>query len=239
MNRNRALSAVGIVALALLAVGGSGLALGDGPGMSLLGDDESVAPENVTLSEQEAIDIATAEANGTVEEVELESEDGTPAYEVELVTTDGAETEVTVHADDGTVIEAESENEANEMEEDDEHEDDETEDEHEDNETEDEHEDNETEDEYDDEMEDGYEDNETGDEYEEEHVAPENVSLSEEEAIDVATAEADGTVEEVELESEDGTPAYEVELVTADGTETEVTVHADDGAVLETETGDE
>jgi uncharacterized membrane protein YkoI len=70
-------------------------------------------------------------------------------------------------------------------------------------------------------------------------VAPENVSLSEEEATDVATAEADGTVEEVELESEDGTPAYEVELVTADGTETEVTVHADDGTLLETETGDE
>jgi uncharacterized membrane protein YkoI len=113
MKHNRTLFGVGIVALALLAVGGSGLALAQDPGSSVLdtgGDEEeSVAPESVTLSEADAVGIATAETNGTVEEVELESEDGTPAYEVELVTADGTETEVTVHADDGTVLEFESE----------------------------------------------------------------------------------------------------------------------------------
>ena len=74
-------------------------------------DDESVASDTVSLSEQEAIDTATAEASGTVAEVELESEDGTPVYEIELVASGGAETEVTVHADDGTVLNTETEDE--------------------------------------------------------------------------------------------------------------------------------
>ena len=243
MKPDRRLFGAVVVALALLVVG-SGLALAQDPGSSMPGDDddsiaqnnvshseayeeeneteeeyegeeneteeeyeyeneteeqyeeeneteeEHVAPENVSLSEEDAVGIATAEVDGTVEEVELESEDGTPAYEVELVTSNNSEVEVTVHANNGTVLETESEAE------DEEHED-------------------------------------------EEYVAPGNVSLSEEEAVGIATAEADGTVEEVELESEDGTPAYEVELVTSNGLETEVTVHADDGTVLEIETEDE
>jgi len=216
MKPDRRLFEAVIVALALLAVG-SGLALAQDPGSSMLGDDddsmaqnnvsyseeyeeyedeeneteeEYIAPGNVSLSEEDAVGIATAEANGTVEEVELESEDGTPAYEVELVTSNNTEVEVTVHANNSTVLETESEAE------DEEHED-------------------------------------------EKYVASGNVSLSEEDAVGIATAEADGTVEEIELESEDGTPAYEVELVTENGLETEVTVHADDGTVLEIETEDE
>jgi uncharacterized membrane protein YkoI len=212
MKPDRRLFGAVIVALALLVVG-SGLALAQDPGSSMLGDDddsmaqnnvshseeyeeeneteeEYIAPGNVSLSKEDAIGIATAEVDGTVEEVELESEDGTPAYEVELVTSNNTEVEVTVHANNGTVLETESEAE------DEEHEN-------------------------------------------EEYVAPGNVSLSEEDAIGIATAEANGTVEEVELESEDGTPAYEVELVTENGLETEVTVHADDGTVLEIETEDE
>jgi uncharacterized membrane protein YkoI len=242
MKPDRRLFGAVVVALALLVVG-SGLALAQDPGSSMLGDDddsiaqnnvshseayeeeneteeeyegeeneteeeyeeeneyeneteeEHVAPENVSLSEEDAVGIATAEVDGTVEEVELGSEDGTPAYEVELVTSNNSEVEVTVHANNGTVLETESEAEDEEQ-------------------YEEEHED-------------------------EEYVAPGNVSLSEEEAVGIATAEADGTVEEVELESEDGTPAYEVELVTSNGLETEVTVHADDGTVLEIETEDE
>jgi uncharacterized membrane protein YkoI len=209
------LGAVAVVGLALFAIGSSGFALAQDSGLPMSGEnEESISPGDVGLSEEDAVGIATTEANGTVEEVELESEGGTPAYEIELVSADGSETEVTVHADDGTVLEFE------------------TEDEYE-NETEDEYE-NETEDEYENETEDEYE-NETEDEY----VAPGDVSLSEEDAVGIATAEANGTVEEVELESEGGTPAYEIELVSADGSETEVTVHADDGTVLEFETEDE
>ena len=211
MKRNvRTLSGIVVVVIALSVIAGSGFALAQGAGPSQLDDgdeDTGITQSNVSLSEEEAIDIATAEASGTVEEIELESEDGTPAYEVELVASGGSETEVTVRADDGTVLETESEEDeiedGDEMEEDDEVEDD-------------------------DEMEE-----------DDESVASESVSLSEQEAIDTATAEASGTVAEVELESEDGTPVYEIELVASGGAETEVTVHADDGTVLNTETEDE
>jgi len=207
----RTLSGIVVVAIALSVIASSGFALAQGAGSSPLDgadEDNSVTQNNVNLSEQEAIDIATTEANGTVQEVELESEDGTPVYEVELVAASGSETEVAIHADDGTVLETESEEE-NEVEEDDEME-----------------EENEVEE--DDEMEE-----------EDESVASDTVSLSEQEAIDTATAEASGTVTEVELESEDGTPVYEIELVASGGAETEVTVHANDGTVLNTETEDE
>ena len=195
----RTLSGIVVVAIALSVIASSGFALAQGAGSSPLDgadEDNSVTQNNVNLSEQEAIDIATTEANGTVQEVELESEDGTPVYEVELVAASGSETEVAIHADDGTVLETESEEE-NEVEEDDEMEE------------------------------------------EDESVASDTVSLSEQEAIDTATAEASGTVTEVELESEDGTPVYEIELVASGGAETEVTVHANDGTVLNTETEDE
>jgi uncharacterized membrane protein YkoI len=178
-----------VVALALLAVVGSGVAFAQGSGSSLVSDvddDDSIPESNVTLSEQEAIDIATAEANGTVNEIELENEDGVSVYEIKLVTTSGSETEVAVHADDGTVLETESEDE----------------------------------------------------EMDEDSTSESNVSLTEQEAIDIATAEANGTVDEVGLETEDGAPVYEVELVTPNGSETELAVHADDGTVLETETAD-
>jgi len=206
----RTLSGIVVVAIALSVIATSGFALAQGAGSSPLDgadEDNSVTQNDVNLSAQEAIDIATAEANGTVQEVELESEDGIPVYEVKLVAASGSETEITVHANDGTVLETESE-EDDGMEEDDEVEED-------------------------DEMED--------DEMEEddESVASDTVSLSEQEAIDTATAEASGTVAEVELESEDGTPVYEIELAASGGAETEVTVHANDGTVLNTETEDE
>jgi uncharacterized membrane protein YkoI len=186
-----------VVAVALFSVVvGGGLAVAQGNGMSPTDDaddEESIAANNVSLSEEDAIDVATAEANGSVDEVELESEDGTPVYEVELVTENGSETDVAVHANDGTVLETESEaeDEDEEMDED------------------------------------------------EESIALGNVSLSKQDAIDVATGEVNGAVEEVELESEDGTPAYEVEFADSGDTETEVTVHANDGTVLDIETEDD
>jgi uncharacterized membrane protein YkoI len=213
---------VGTLALFVLASSGLVLAQGSGPSLDDGGNDDSVTASNVSLSEAEATDIATAEADGTVEEVELEGEDGTPVYEVELVGSDGSETEITVHADDGTVLETESENEDENEEMEDENE-----------EMEDENEEMEDENE---EMEDK---NEEMEDENEESVAPGDVSLSEAEATNIATAEADGTVEEVELEGEDGTPVYEVELVGSDGSETEITVHADDGTVLGVDSADE
>jgi uncharacterized membrane protein YkoI len=188
-----------VVAVALFSVVvGGGLAVAQGNGMSPTDDaddEESIAANNVSLSEEDAIDVATAEANGSVDEVELESEDGTPVYEVELVTENGSETDVAVHANDGTVLETESEAEA--------------------------------------------EDEDEEMDEDEESIALGNVSLSKQDAIDVATGEVNGAVEEVELESEDGTPAYEVEFADSGDTETEVTVHANDGTVLDIETEDD
>ena len=117
-HNGRRLFGAAVVALSLFLIAGSGLALAQDSGPSMLGggDDDSITQSNVSLSEQEAVDIATAEANGTVGEVELESENGTPVYEVELVTANGGETEVAVHADDGTVLEVETEDEESEME---------------------------------------------------------------------------------------------------------------------------
>jgi uncharacterized membrane protein YkoI len=141
---------------------------------------------NVSLTEQEAIDIATAEVNGTVEKVELEKENSTPVYEVKLVATNSSEVEVSVHADTGAILETEADAER-----DDDH------------------------------------------EADDESVSASNVSLTEQEAIDIATAEANGTIDEVELEKENGTPVYEVTLVTTNGSEVDVSVHANDGGVLE------
>jgi uncharacterized membrane protein YkoI len=191
-------------------------------------EHESIAPGNVSLSEKNATNIAAAEANGSVGEVELENEDGTPVFEVELVTSDGSETEVTIHANDGTVLETESEAGENENEQE------ETEEEENENEQEEtEEEENENEQEETEEEETETEEEET------ESIAPGNVSLSEEDATNVATAEANGSVGEVELENEDGTPVFEVELVTSDGSETEVVIHANDGTVIDTESDEE
>jgi uncharacterized membrane protein YkoI len=76
--------------------------------------DDSVSEGDVSLSEQEARDVATGEVDGTVLEVELEREDGAPVYEVEVEAADGTVGEVAVHADDGTVLEVEMEDDADE-----------------------------------------------------------------------------------------------------------------------------
>lgn len=141
---SRIIIALAVAGLTLLAVASSGAAIAEvtGPSpISDVSDDDSVSESNVTLSEQEAIDIATDEIDGTVNgtQVELENEDGSPVYEVEGVTTDGSEVEVAVHADDGTVLETETEDdEDDEDEQENEHEDDDgdQEDGHEDDENE-------------------------------------------------------------------------------------------------------
>ena len=123
--RRGLLGAVGLV----LAGGGTAVA-------TQMNGTDSVSPEDVSLTEQEARDIATGEVGGTALEVELESEDGTPLYEVETEADDSTVSEVAVDANNGTVLEVEREDES---EAEDENED-ETEDENED-ETEDENED--------------------------------------------------------------------------------------------------
>ena len=90
-------------------LGGSGLATATGADILSTGqespsdeqsdeeeddDDESVPKSDVSLSKQEAKNVATDEVSGTVQSVELESEDGTPVYEVTVKTPGGAIKEV-------------------------------------------------------------------------------------------------------------------------------------------------
>lgn len=70
-------------------------------------DDDSVSPDDVALTGQEAVEIATNEVAGTALEVELENEDGTSVYEVEVRATRGDVREVEIDADEGTVLEVE------------------------------------------------------------------------------------------------------------------------------------
>ena len=260
-NSSRILLGALVVSVGLLAIVGGGTALVQDTGspvVSDVDDSDSVSASNVSLTEQEAIDIATAEINGTVDEVELDTETQAPVYEVELIRTDSSEATVTIHANNGTVLETEIEDddagavrnvslteqeaidiataevngtvEKVELEKE-----------------------NSTpvyevklvatnssevevsvhadtgailETEADAERDDNHE-------ADDESVSASNVSLTEQEAIDIATAEANGTIDEVELEKENGTPVYEVTLVTTNGSEVDVSVHANDGGVLE------
>ena len=74
----------------------------------------------VGMDEDKAVEIALVEVPGTVQDVELDDEDGVPIYEVEILSTDGQEYEVEIAADTGAVVEVETEDEDD----DDDHEDD-------------------------------------------------------------------------------------------------------------------
>lgn len=57
-------------------------------------------------------------------------------------------------------------------------------------------------------------------------------------AIEIANTEVPGIVLEAELENEDGTQIYEIEIVNADGTEMEIEINAESGEVLLVEEDD-
>ena len=61
------------------------------------------------LTEEQAIEIALLEVPGQVQEIELETEDGSTVYEIEIIGAGGQEFEVEIAADTGTVIEVEAE----------------------------------------------------------------------------------------------------------------------------------
>jgi uncharacterized membrane protein YkoI len=117
-----------LLGIAGLVLAGSGTAAATRMG----GDDSTASEADVSLTEQAARDTATDEVDGSVRAVELEAEDGTPVYEVEVEATDGIVHEVEVDADDGTVLEAEVEDDDEDDREDDDREDDDREDDDED-----------------------------------------------------------------------------------------------------------
>ena len=66
----------------------------------------------------------------------------------------------------------------------------------------------------------------------------EGAAVSQSEAEATARAEVPGTVARTEIEDEDGTVVWDVEIDAEDGSEQEVTVDATTGAVTKTEAGD-
>ena len=70
-------------------------------------ETETAAPAAPTLTMQDAIDKAILEVPGTVQEAELENEDGKQFYEIEIVNAEGTEMEVAIDATSGDVIEVE------------------------------------------------------------------------------------------------------------------------------------
>lgn len=121
LDRRALLGSVVVVGLALVVVVGGAPTLAttvnDAPTPEDADDDSDPSPGDVSLSEQDAIDVATGEVDGTVREVELEREDGTPVYEITVERETGAVSELSVHANDGTVLDVETEDEEDEDEE--------------------------------------------------------------------------------------------------------------------------
>ncbi|MDR0136896.1 PepSY domain-containing protein [Metabacillus idriensis] len=74
-------------------------------------DDSNIDSKKVKISLEEATKIALKEAKGTVEEAELENEDGKAVYSFEIQGENGKEAEVEISAETGNVLKTEWENE--------------------------------------------------------------------------------------------------------------------------------
>jgi uncharacterized membrane protein YkoI len=74
-------------------------------------DKESVQAMAAKITMEQAIQTAKTKFPGRVVEAELESEDGTLVYEVEIVSASGEEQEIEIDAQSGKILDSESENE--------------------------------------------------------------------------------------------------------------------------------
>ncbi|MDR7080291.1 putative membrane protein YkoI [Neobacillus niacini] len=159
-------------------------------------DDQSQAElvKQVKITEEEATKAALEKVAGTVKEVELEDEDGTIVYGIEVVSTDGSQQDVKVDAQTGKVVKVEADDE---------------------------------------------EDGEEKDEGENQAELAKQAKISEEEATKAALEKVPGTVKQVELEDEDGTIVYGIEVVSTDGTQQDVKVDAKTGKIVKVEADDD
>ncbi|MEP2979104.1 MAG: PepSY domain-containing protein [Lentilitoribacter sp.] len=89
---------IGNVAAGLILTGGLvGVAVADTK-------DKQAITEAPTVSMIQAIEIANTQVPGIVLEAELENEDGTTIYEIEIVKADGIEMEIEINAESGEVL---------------------------------------------------------------------------------------------------------------------------------------
>jgi len=94
---NKKLIATGLVASILTAGGVAGAAWAE---------TKAGSP---ALTATQAIEIALAEVPGEVQEAELETEDGSQVYEIEILNAEGVEMEVEIDAETGMILEIEAE----------------------------------------------------------------------------------------------------------------------------------
>lgn len=95
---------IGNLAAGLILTGGIvGVAVADTK-------DKQAVTEAPTVSMIQAIEIANTQVPGIVLEAELENEDGTTIYEIEIVKADGVEMEVEINAESGEVLAVEEDN---------------------------------------------------------------------------------------------------------------------------------
>ncbi|MFE4893739.1 PepSY domain-containing protein [Peribacillus butanolivorans] len=157
---------------------------------------ESAALEKkAKLTEAESKKIALEKVPGTVKEVELEDEDGTVVYSVNVQAKDGSKQEVKIDAQTGKVLKVES----------------------------------------DDEEGNGKEENDDQDQA----ALAKKAKLTEAESKKIALEKVPGTVKDVELEVEDGTVVYGVEVQAKDGSKQDVKIDAKTGEILKVDMDDE
>ena len=149
------------------------------------------------ITEEQATKIALEKVPGTVNEVELEDENGTIVYGFEVVSTDGTQQDVKVDAQTGKIVKVEVDDEEN-----------------------------------------GKENDEEENDTQTQAELAKQAKITEEQATKIALEKVPGTVNEVELEDENGTIVYGIEVVSTDGTQQDVKVDAQTGKIVKVEADD-
>lgn len=163
-------------------------------------EQQQLAKE-ATITKEEAISAALKEVPGTAGDTELEDEDNTVVYGVEVTDDQGKKQDVKVDAKTGKVlkVEADGENEKGDKEE---------------------------------------KDDEVSEQQEQQQLEKE-AKISAEESTTIALKEVKGQVTQTELEDEDGTVVYGVEITDDQGKKHDVKVDAKTGKVLKVDVDDE
>lgn len=162
--------------------------------------------KEATITKDEAISAALKEVAGKAADTELEDEDGTVVYGVEVTDDQGKKQDVKVDAKTGKVLKVEADDEEeNEKGEKEEKED---------------------------------KDGEVSDQQEQQLLEKE-AKITAEESTTIALKEVKGQVTDTELEDEDGTVVFGVEITDDQGKKHDVKVDAKTGKVLKVDVDDE
>lgn len=168
-------------------------------------EQQQLAKE-ATITKDEAISAALKEVAGKAVDTELEDEDGTVVYGVEVTDEQGKKQDVKVDAKTGKVLKVEADDEEeNEKGEKEEKED---------------------------------KDGEVSDQQEQQLLEKE-AKITAEESTTIALKEVKGQVTDTELEDEDGTVVYGIEITDDQGKKHDVKVDAKTGKVLKVDVDDE